>query len=473
MAAYKKPIQRSLLIGCAAFILCLCVLLSAQSYLLFSSALYVRYNTFLGNILTYVENNADTADLAECIETGIPSEEYDRLQRFLNRMIDDFGLFYLYIVIPVDDETGTMVNVVSATSEAERAAGETDMPLLFTTDAYSKATIQRYLKAWNEPGVSYFEESSGYGEYYTACKPLKLPDGETVALVCADLSIEALHRSVNGYVFFNVLLTIVSGGIFGILLLVWLRRNITGPVVELEKSTRRFAEKSHDARDPDQLLFEAPDIHTLNEVESLADAISKMSEDMKDYIRDILSAEGRVRNVEKEVEGITRIAYQDALTHVKNKAACNEKMDELSEEIAKGGAEFAIIMVDLNCLKRVNDTCGHEKGDQYLIGACRIVSDVYKRSPVFRIGGDEFVVILQGEDYRNREKLYRDMEKRFAAAWADTSRDLWERYSAAAGMAVYGEEAGESVNDVLGRADERMYRNKQRMKSVIPARVDS
>ena len=406
MANYKKPIQRSLLIGCTLFVLSLCFCLSLQSVLLFSSALYAQYDERLDHILTYIERNADMDDLAECVRTGTPSEKYADLQQLLNRMVDDFELAYLYSVIPVDDDIGTMLNVVSATSEAERAAGETDLPLLYLSHEYPQEEVDRYLSAWEKEGISYFEESSGYGAFYTACKPLRTSDGETVALLCADLPIGDLHRNVNTYVAVNVILTIAIGALFGILLLIWLRRNVTGPVEALEKSTRSFAEKSHDAKDPEQLSYDAPEIHTLNEVESLADAISRMSQDIKSYILDILSAEGRVKTAELKAEGMSRIAYQDALTHVKNKASYNLKTAELAAQIANGQAEFAVVMIDLNHLKIVNDTYGHEKGDQYIVGSCKIISDIYKHSPVYRIGGDEFVIILQVEDYRNRDALY-------------------------------------------------------------------
>lgn len=464
MANYKKPIQRSLLIGCSLFVLSLCLCLSFQSVFLFSSALYAQYDERLDHILTHIERNADIDDLSECVRTGKPSEKYAELQQLLNKMVDDFGLSYLYSVIPVDDEIGTMLNVVSATSEAERAAGETDLPLLYLSHEYPRKEVERYLSAWEQEGISYFEESSGYGAFYTACKPLRTSDGETVALLCADLSIGDLHRNVNTYVVMNVVLTITIGTLFGIILLIWLRRNVTGPVEALEKSTRSFAEKSHDAKNPEQLSYDAPEIHTLNEVESLADAISRMSQDIKSYIMDILSAEGRIKTAEQKAEGMSRIAYQDALTHVKNKASYNLKTAELAAQIANGEAEFAIVMVDLNHLKLVNDTYGHEKGDKYIVGSCKIISDIYKHSPVYRIGGDEFVIVLQGEDYRNRRTLYDTIERKFREAVENPSAEPWERYSAACGMAEYGG-AKETPEQVARRADEIMYHNKQEMKA--------
>ncbi|MBQ9347167.1 MAG: GGDEF domain-containing protein [Oscillibacter sp.] len=460
--SYKKPIQRSLLIGCLVFIVCLCASISVLSWSIFSKTLYQDCEVRLRHIITYVEHNLDHEDLAACINSGVPSYKYQRLQQLLNVLVDDYELYYLYIVIPLDTETGTMMNVVSATSAAERAAGETDMPLLLTSDAYPKEEIDRYLEVWKAGGIVYFEENSGFGHCYTACKPLHTQDGRTFALLCADLSVEGLRRTVRNYVVAHLALTITVGALFGLMMMVWLRQNVTGPVLALERSTLSFAEKSHRTRDPSELSYDAPEIHTLNEVESLADAIARMSEDIKSYIEDVLYAEGRVRSAEKEVEGMTRMAYSDALTHVKNKAACDEKMSALTCAVNTSPPEYAILMVDLNCLKRINDTYGHEKGDEYIIGASQIVSGVFKHSPVYRVGGDEFVVVLQGEDYLNRETLFQSMRERFREAEEDETRAPWRRYSAAAGMAVSA--PGEDASLVLKRADQNMYRDKKESK---------
>jgi GGDEF domain-containing protein len=54
-------------------------------------------------------------------------------------------------------------------------------------------------------------------------------------------------------------------------------------------------------------------------------------------------------------------------------------------------------MFDLNDLKHINDRYGHERGDEYIVNCCRLICQVFKHSPVFRIGGDEFVALLRGE----------------------------------------------------------------------------
>ena len=119
---------------------------------------------------------------------------------------------------------------------------------------------------------------------------------------------------------------------------------------------------------------------------------------------------------------------------------------------------------DCDDLKSVNDLYGHDKGDIYLKTASRLICRVFTHSPVFRIGGDEFAVILQNEDYRNRQELLRS----FDAAMAETcaaSENRWEQVHVAAGIADYDPRQDHSVIDTVRRADRVMYINKRKHKA--------
>ena len=92
-----------------------------------------------------------------------------------------------------------------------------------------------------------------------------------------------------------------------------------------------------------------------------------------------------------------------------------------------------------------------------------IICDVFKHSSVYRIGGDEFVALLQRTDYHDREQLLLEVRKRFQDSFSDTAKNPWQRYSAAIGIAVY--EPGDDVEAVFNRADQAMYQEKARMKA--------
>lgn len=117
------------------------------------------------------------------------------------------------------------------------------------------------------------------------------------------------------------------------------------------------------------------------------------------------------------------------------------------------------MVFDLNDLKVINDTQGHEAGDQYILDSCRLICGLYAHSPVYRIGGDEFTVILQGHDYNRRDELYRSFEKA-----VDENVQSGSPIVISSGMAIYDKGPDRSVEMVFERADENMYLRKKVLK---------
>ena len=153
------------------------------------------------------------------------------------------------------------------------------------------------------------------------------------------------------------------------------------------------------------------------------------------------------------------LAKIDALTGVKNKHAYLETEASMDHNIAENRQPpFAIVMMDVNDLKKVNDTYGHQAGDQYLQEACRIICDTFKHSPVFRIGGDEFTAIVLGNDYASADELIKSFEERSAEAVRSGGVVI------ACGMAKF--DGDTCVDTVFDRADHKMYENKTYLKSL-------
>ena len=143
----------------------------------------------------------------------------------------------------------------------------------------------------------------------------------------------------------------------------------------------------------------------------------------------------------------------DALTHVKNRHAYLSAEEHLDQQIAEDrDPDFAIVILDVNDLKKINDTDGHKAGDQYLCDACAIICDIFDHSPVFRIGGDEFAVIVQGRDYERVDELVEQVRIRNENAQKTGGIVI------ACGMAK--REKDRSVASVFERADQKMYDNK-------------
>ena len=180
----------------------------------------------------------------------------------------------------------------------------------------------------------------------------------------------------------------------------------------------------------------------------------------------IIGARKEIEISHSRVNDLSKRVYVDALTFVKNKGGFNEYAKDLQRGIDSGESlEFAVVIMDCDNLKTVNDEYGHDKGDEYIRATSRLICSVYEDSPVFRIGGDEFAVVLQNEDYKNRETLaeqFKEKEKEMR----DSAENEWEKLSVSIGMAEYKSQKDTSVSDVVRRADRRMYDNK-RDKSVL------
>ena len=148
----------------------------------------------------------------------------------------------------------------------------------------------------------------------------------------------------------------------------------------------------------------------------------------------------------------------DALTGVRNNHAYRDLEEELNAAIAGNRhPRFALTILDVNDLKRINDSEGHQAGDRYLCAACKIICDTFLHSAVFRFGGDEFVVVSQGEDFERIDELLEKMRAHNEKAI------LTGGISIACGMSKYDGDA--RVTSVFERADFRMYKNKKDLKA--------
>lgn len=152
---------------------------------------------------------------------------------------------------------------------------------------------------------------------------------------------------------------------------------------------------------------------------------------------------------------------RDGLTGVENRLAFEAMMQKRNRrpEEAPG---VGFIMCDLNELKGVNDRFGHDKGDEYIRRAADIIKNAFPGARVFRIGGDEFVVLIDHMPQGQAENGIRAME----TAVREYNKDNGFAAGIAAGYACFDPEKDVSLESTLSRADAYMYRRKRTMKRV-------
>ena len=177
-----------------------------------------------------------------------------------------------------------------------------------------------------------------------------------------------------------------------------------------------------------------------------------------------MELEGMIRRIELqelELGSAKHMAYTDSLTGVKNTHAYEEAQKQVDLRIVNGELkELGVVVFDLNGLKEINDTKGHDAGDQYIRKACRMICRQFTHSPVFRIGGDEFVVFLEGEDYKNRRQLLDEFD-----AQIDENHRNGD-VIVASGLAIYRPGYDNSYRRIFERADQRMYDRKGDLKAM-------
>ena len=376
------------------------------------------------------------ADLTE-------TEDYrDLLQQL--RMIQDVNdVDCLYLAV-VDAPTASFVYLVDGSHEDPCPIGCID-PL------YEQN--QNLLRDPERGFPPYITNTEPYGWLVTAGTPVYNDAGGVVCYAMADISMDTLKSEEAR---FNRVMGLLLAGLTVLTSLVAIaivNRAIIRPINQLS-----HAAESYDAR-RENVEIETLSIHTQDEIESLYVSIRQMMRDISSYIANLTSTTRELNRTRIQADRMNELANRDALTGVGSKLAYDAMVSRLTEEMQQSGAEYGILMVDMNNLKKLNDTYGHECGNDAIRRVCGIICEVFAHSPVYRIGGDEFVVVVKGRDYENIDALI----AQFNAAMAAAGDEPWERVSAAVGFARY--EGQDTVEDVFRAADQIMYQNKKAMRA--------
>ena len=239
-----------------------------------------------------------------------------------------------------------------------------------------------------------------------------------------------LRRPIRAVIFIPQIVYATLGLVFIALMYLFIRKNLK-PLKELNDAVEKVEQGNMGV----ELAAKSDD-----EIGQLTTSFSNM-----------------ITSLREKNKMISAMAFLDGLTGVKNKNAHLETVRRIDKQILEGTAKFAVCMLDVNNLKQINDNLGHEEGDKIIIGCCYTLCKGFSHSPVFRIGGDEFVAIIEGDDYENREQIYDKLCRKEIEV-----KNV--KYNFAVGMATFNAGTDHCFNDTFKRADQDMYLNKKAMK---------
>lgn len=279
-----------------------------------------------------------------------------------------------------------------------------------------------------------------WGTFYSAYAPVFDSNKEVVMIVGVDMWADWYVDTIRSYSISTAVLltiTIAAGVLVGVGINMGIRRRFTA-----------LSQDFDDLKDDVRLLLNEIQIPMglppTSEVEGKRDTLGQMRE--------------KIHTTQKEIKHYIaytkKLAYFDGLTMVSNRTAYVERIDRVDLSVP-----FAVMVFDINGLKYVNDNHGHETGDEIIIGLAKILGSIFREEDIYRIGGDEFVVLLPDCDKEATIRLYES----FPAALAEynAKAELLEPLSVSKGIAFSDKKKDKAYRDVFNRADAEMYKDKK------------
>ena len=309
---------------------------------------------------------------------------------------------------------------------------------------------------------AYITNTPEYGWLLTAASPVYDNDGNMICYAALDISMNDIRAEQARFsLTLGILLSLITAAIC-VLTIIYVRRKIVKPINMLSEAAGQYGQQQGEAHHE----FSSINIHTGDELEVLLGSMVQMEQDIENYIHNLTQTKEQLTSARQHADDMQKAALLDSLTGIRNRLAYDKEIVRLEEEMKETDRKnYGIAMIDLNFLKVINDTYGHEQGNAAIVALSKIICDVFVHSPVFRIGGDEFAVILRNNDYDKIEALQDEFNDRLAELQAIDSRKPWEKLSAAFGYALFDPALDQSADDVFKRADQKMYEHKKAMKA--------
>lgn len=434
-----------------------------SKYILLFGVLLLLMNIILGVVLMTQSGNAiwnfirqsmldvsntaaDMLDgdvLASLTEEDVGTPKYQELVDELNIFQNNNDILYIYTVRKINDDQ--FIFTVDPDPVRPAAFGEA---------VVISPSLREAGKGIAAADSTPYQDSWGY--YYSAYSPIYDSEGNLAAIVGVDFDSSWYDEQVRN----NLISIAITTGItvlIGILIVLFFTRSIQKRLQTLddeldalsldvdELKEELLSNVGHRYLTANPSENDATDAEKTrgDEIETLGGKVRSMHEDLKKYL-----------------DYAHSLAYTDGLTGVGNTSAYLEEQDRIKKEMETGEASFLVIVFDIDDLKKLNDQYGHAIGDRVIRGAAAAIEKAFGIEKTFRIGGDEFLSILEPASEDALQERFRSLDEAIRVFNENKKADE-ATLSLSKGYAAYRPDEDKSFRDIFIRADEMMYREKE------------
>ena len=190
---------------------------------------------------------------------------------------------------------------------------------------------------------------------------------------------------------------------------------------------------------------------------AMSDQVTDVT-DVEQLVAEISALRGKIAQLQERVEQLDMLAHEDSLVALPNRRGFMRALERLIDRVARYGEKAAMLFVDLDGLKLINDSLGHQAGDEALVQVARLlVGGVRKSDVVARIGGDEFAVLLVHSDEESAHETARRLIDLIAGSDFTHDGQVLPLSVAIGAGPIHSDDTPETA---MARADREMYRRK-------------